>query len=146
MTLPDEEQHGLPLTLTVHAAQMLRERRLDLAWVERVLFQPERIEADREDPTLRHAFGRIAERDGRVLRAVYNDTVISPRVVTIYFDPEADALYLRLDDSFIVESEEVRPGIVLDFNADDQVVGVEILHVKDRVPAANLRQIQFEVA
>ncbi len=64
----------------------------------------------------------------------------------LHFDPEADALYLRLDDSSIVESEEVRPGIVLDFNGDDQVVGVEILNVKDRVPAANLRQIQFEVA
>ncbi len=64
----------------------------------------------------------------------------------IAFDPDSDALYLRLDDSPIVESEEVRPGIVLDFNADDQVVGVEILRVQERVPLANLRQIQFEVA
>jgi uncharacterized protein YuzE len=31
-------------------------------------------------------------------------------------DREADALYLRLDDSKIVESEEVSPGVVLDFN------------------------------
>ena len=64
----------------------------------------------------------------------------------IAFDPDTDALSLRLDDSPIVESEEVRPGIVLDFNADDQVVGVEILRVQERVPLANLRQIQFEVA
>jgi len=66
--------------------------------------------------------------------------------VKLHFDPEADALYLRLDDSAIVESEEVQPGVVLDFNADNQVVGVEILNVAKRVPAANLRQIQFEVA
>jgi len=26
-------------------------------------------------------------------------------------DPEADALYLRLDDSQIIESEEVAPGV-----------------------------------
>lgn len=64
----------------------------------------------------------------------------------LHFDPEADALYLRLDDSSIVESEEVQPGVALDFNADNQVVGVEILNVAKRVPAANLRQIQFEVA
>ena len=64
----------------------------------------------------------------------------------VHFDPDADALYLRLDDSLIVDSEEVRPGVVLDFNADDQVVGVEILRVQQRVPQANLRQIQFEVA
>lgn len=64
----------------------------------------------------------------------------------LHFDPETDALFFRLDDSPVVDSEEVRPGFVLDFNADDQAVGVEILKVKDRVPAANLRQIQFEVA
>ena len=61
-------------------------------------------------------------------------------------DENADALYLRLDDSRIVESEEVQPGIVLDFNERNQVVGIEILRVKERVPLANLRQMQFEVA
>ncbi len=64
----------------------------------------------------------------------------------LHVDQEADALYLRLDDSAIVESEAVHPGIVLDFNADNQVVGVEVLNVKDRLPAANLRQIQIDVA
>ncbi len=64
----------------------------------------------------------------------------------VHLDPEVDARYLRLDDSSIVESEEVRPGIVRDFNADNQVVGIDILKVKDRVPLANLQQIQFEVA
>jgi uncharacterized protein YuzE len=66
--------------------------------------------------------------------------------VKLHHDPETDAVYLRLDDSPIVESEEVRPGLVLDFNADDQVVGIEILKVRQRVPLANLKQVQFEVA
>jgi uncharacterized protein YuzE len=34
----------------------------------------------------------------------------------VHFDEKADALYLRLDDSKIIESQEVQPGIVLDFN------------------------------
>jgi uncharacterized protein YuzE len=63
----------------------------------------------------------------------------------VHFDEKADALYLRLDDSKIIESEEVQSGIVLDFNEAKQVVGIEILRVKDRVPLANLRQMQFEV-
>lgn len=63
----------------------------------------------------------------------------------IHFDEKADAVYLRLDNSSIVESEEVHPGIVLDFNAANQVVGIEILRVKDRVPLAALKQIQFDV-
>lgn len=64
----------------------------------------------------------------------------------VHFDEQADAVYLRLDDSTIVDSEEVQPGIVLDFNDKQQVVGVEILRVKERVPSANLRQMQFEIA
>lgn len=30
------------------------------------------------------------------------------------YDPEADVLYIRFDESRIVESGEVKPGIVLD--------------------------------
>ena len=30
-------------------------------------------------------------------------------------DKEADALYLRLDDSSIVQTEEVSPGVILDY-------------------------------
>jgi uncharacterized protein YuzE len=62
------------------------------------------------------------------------------------YDEKADALYLRLDDSKVVESEEVKPGIVLDFNAENQVVGIEVLNLKRRVPKADLKQLKFEVA
>ena len=64
----------------------------------------------------------------------------------VHFDEKADALYLRLDDSKVIDSEEVRPGVVLDFNDQNQVVGIEIRKVKERVPLANLRQMQFEIA
>ena len=64
----------------------------------------------------------------------------------LHYDEQADALYLRLDESTIIESEEVQPGIVLDFNASNQVVGIEILRLKERVPSANLKQLLFEVA
>ena len=64
----------------------------------------------------------------------------------LHFDDEANALYLRLDDSKIIESEEVQPGIVLDFDERGEVVGIEILHVKDRVPLVDLRRVQLEFA
>ena len=44
----------------------------------------------------------------------------------LHLDKEADALSLRLDDSAIVESEEVAPGVVLDYNEANQVVGIEM--------------------
>ena len=64
----------------------------------------------------------------------------------VHFDEQADALYMRLDDSKIIDSEEVKPGFVLDFNEENEVVGIEILRVKSRVPLANLKQMRFEVA
>jgi uncharacterized protein YuzE len=59
-------------------------------------------------------------------------------------DKEKDALYFRLDESPIVESEEVQPGVVLDFNADGKVVGVEILSLSLRVKPEQLNVLQYE--
>ncbi len=64
----------------------------------------------------------------------------------VHFDPEADAIYLRLDDSTIVESEEVHPGFILDFNEQNNVVAIEVLHVRSRLPDADLTKLDFEVA
>jgi len=61
-------------------------------------------------------------------------------------DEKADALYLRLDESRIVESQEVQPGIVLDFAENGQVVGIEVLRLSKRVPGLNLRDFQFQTA
>ena len=63
----------------------------------------------------------------------------------VHFDQDSDAVYFKLDDSVITDSEEVKPGLILDFNEQNQVVGIEILRVRDRVPEANLKQMQFEV-
>jgi uncharacterized protein YuzE len=59
-------------------------------------------------------------------------------------DEKADALYFRLDDSKITESEEVSPGVILDVNGDNQVVGVEILNLSKRSPKLNPRELQFQ--
>ena len=59
-------------------------------------------------------------------------------------DKEADALYLRLDDSPIVESEEASPGVVLDCNESNEVIGVEMLHLSKRSSNLNLSALQFE--
>ena len=64
----------------------------------------------------------------------------------LHVDKEADALYLRLDDSTIVESEEVSPGVVLDYNESNEVVGVELLHLSKRSTSLNLSALEFETA
>ena len=64
----------------------------------------------------------------------------------LHVDKEADALYLRLDASVITESEEVSPGVVLDYNESNEVVGVEILHLSQRSTELNLSSLEFETA
>ena len=59
-------------------------------------------------------------------------------------DKAADALYLRLDDSPVIESEEVSPGVMLDYNELNVVVGVEMLHLSKRSSNVNLSALQFE--
>jgi uncharacterized protein YuzE len=57
----------------------------------------------------------------------------------VHYDPEVDAVYLKLGDTQIVESEELRPGIVVDLDSQDRVVAIEILHVRKQFPEADLR-------
>ncbi len=62
----------------------------------------------------------------------------------LHVDKEADALYLRLDASTIIESEEVSPGVVLDYNESNEVVGVEILDLSQRSSELDLSSLEFE--
>ena len=59
-------------------------------------------------------------------------------------DKDSDALYFRLDEKAIVESEEVHPGVILDFDAKGQVVGVEILNISARATKEELSSLQFQ--
>ena len=61
-------------------------------------------------------------------------------------DKEDDALYFRLNERAIIESEEVRPGVILDFDKEGQVVGVEFLGIKARMPEEELTSLQFQTA
>jgi uncharacterized protein YuzE len=54
------------------------------------------------------------------------------------YDPEADAISVRFapPGAHYAESEEVAPGVVLDFDAEGRVIGVELLYVRDLLAAA----------
>jgi len=61
------------------------------------------------------------------------------------YDAEVDAAYLTLSDVQVVDSEEVRPGIVVDYDAQNRVVGIEILNVRRQLPEADIKRMQLEV-
>ncbi len=50
------------------------------------------------------------------------------------YDAQSDALYIRLAEGRINESEEVSPGVVLDFDVDGHLLGVEVLKASERLP------------
>jgi hypothetical protein len=76
----------MPLELTQHARNMLRERGISEAWVELALDSPEATERDRVDSKFEHCLRRIPEYGNRVLRVVADRSVSPTRVITAYFD------------------------------------------------------------
>lgn len=54
-----------------------------------------------------------------------------------YF-PETDTLYIDLADRPSVESDEVSPDVVVDLDAEGNVVGIEIEHASTRVDLENV--------
>jgi uncharacterized protein YuzE len=60
------------------------------------------------------------------------------------YDPEADALTLRLSEAPVADSEEVAPNVILDFHAEGRVVGVEMLFVSE-LPDVNPMELAFRV-
>lgn len=60
----------------------------------------------------------------------------------IDFDKQTKAIYFRLNDAPIVESEEIAPGIIYDFDQDNAVVGIEILNLNHKTPE-QVKEINF---
>ena len=83
------ECRRFPYRLTEHARKTAAERGIPISWIEEVLFNPFSLESDKEDPSLRHALGRIPERGDRILRVIYNETVDPCAVITAFFDRKA---------------------------------------------------------
>lgn len=61
----------------------------------------------------------------------------------IEYDQQADAMYIRFRAGKVIESEEVRPGVVLDFDDQGQVLGIEMLDVSQRTD--NPRELVMEL-
>lgn len=53
--------------------------------------------------------------------------------MNITYDPSVDILRIILDDSQIDESDEEVEGIIMDYNHDGKLVGIEILDASQRV-------------
>jgi uncharacterized protein YuzE len=56
-------------------------------------------------------------------------------IMKVIYDKETDTLSLILSDNKIVESDELKGGLIVDYNECSQVVSVEILDASKSVEA-----------
>ena len=61
----------------------------------------------------------------------------------IQYDQQADVMYIRLRAGTVLESEEIRPGIVFDYDVEGKVLGIEMLDVSERTD--NPRELAMEL-
>lgn len=61
----------------------------------------------------------------------------------VTYDPEVDVLRIVFRDTPIEESDENKPGVILDCAADGELVGVEVLNASTRTD--NPRFVDFAV-
>ncbi len=63
----------------------------------------------------------------------------------VIYDPRTDTLSVILrEDAPVAESDEERPGVILDYDAQGNLVSLEILDASQRVTEA--RRLEFQVA
>jgi uncharacterized protein YuzE len=48
------------------------------------------------------------------------------------FDKELDVIYLKFSDAKICQSDEQKPGIIFDYDAEGKIVGIEILEASKK--------------
>jgi uncharacterized protein YuzE len=61
-------------------------------------------------------------------------------------DQEADALHFRLVDVAVTESDEISPGVIVDYDESNQVIGIEILGLSKRHPPVNPMDVRFQIS
>ncbi len=62
----------------------------------------------------------------------------------VKYDKEVDILYIRFSDQQIDESDEDKPGIILDYAADGSIVSIEVLNASIKINQPNI--LEHEVA
>lgn len=62
----------------------------------------------------------------------------------IKYDKETDILYISFIDTPVAESDEDKPGIILDYSAQGEIVGIEVLDASKKMPFPT--KLEYEIS
>jgi uncharacterized protein YuzE len=62
----------------------------------------------------------------------------------VYYDPEVDVLRILFSNQAIEESDEDKPGVIIDYDKKGNIVGLEVLEASKNVE--NPRSVEYAVA
>ena len=62
----------------------------------------------------------------------------------VKYDKEIVVLYIRLNENKILESDEEKPGIIIDYDDQGAIAGIEILNASQKMP--HPEQVEYELA
>jgi len=142
-----------------HVQEELEARKIARALVDQLLQAPEQKVPEVEEIT---CFQSRVDIGGKqyLLRVMVNESVDPPVVVTslshqqdcqvleeamkVKYDQEVDVLTIQLSAAPVEESDEDKPGVILDYDKDGNIVGIEILNASKRME--NPRALEYAVA
>jgi uncharacterized protein YuzE len=64
--------------------------------------------------------------------------------VKIEYSKQADALYVYFKEEFVARSKEIEDGIVIDFDEQGQLIGIEVLDVSQRFTLSDIVNVSIE--
>jgi uncharacterized protein YuzE len=62
----------------------------------------------------------------------------------VKYDKENDVLYIQLSNNAVAESDSEKPGIILDYDMQQNIVGIEILNASKKMETP--LKVEYEVA
>jgi uncharacterized protein YuzE len=65
-------------------------------------------------------------------------------MIRIRYDKEVDLVYIQFSEKEVAESDEDKPGIVLDYDKEGNIFGIEVLNASKKIGHPN--GVTYEVA
>jgi uncharacterized protein YuzE len=62
----------------------------------------------------------------------------------VKYDKENDILYIKFSEEQVIESDEEKKGIILDYDANGNITGIEIINASKSVIQPS--KLEYEVA